>query len=118
MPSRTMHDRYLAEALRQPDSRALFITGAGISVASGIPTFRGPDPDALWANDVMTMATLEYFRREPVKQWSWYLRRFDACRLAKPNAAHIALSDIEYQLTSAGGQFQLITQNIDGLHAA
>jgi NAD-dependent SIR2 family protein deacetylase len=94
----------------------VFITGAGISVASGIPTFRGSDPDAVWANDVMEMGTFAYFEEHPVEQWLWYLKRFDGCHNAKPNNAHTAITDIERWLHSHGRRCLTITQNIDGLH--
>ena len=104
------------DALLSPS--VLFLTGAGISHASGIPTFRGPEPDAIWSNDVMEMATLQFFRRDPVQQWQWYLRRFDGVRSAHPNDAHHAVTRIERAIVARGGRFQLITQNIDGLHHA
>ena len=104
------------DALLSPS--VVFLTGAGISHASGIPTFRGPEPDAIWSNDVMEMATLQFFRRNPVLQWQWYLKRFDGVRSAQPNEAHHAVTRIERAIIARGNRFQLITQNIDGLHHA
>ena len=110
-------DGRLRDALAHSPS-VLFLTGAGISHASGIPTFRGPEPDAIWSNDVMEMATLHFFRRDPVQQWRWYLKRFDGVHGAQPNDAHHAITRIEAAIGSRGNRFQLITQNIDGLHYA
>ncbi len=92
------------------------VTGAGISVASGIPTFRGTDPDAVWKKDVTELGTFRYFRQDPVGSWRWYLERFSKVRGAAPNPAHRALVDLERWHTSRRGRFLLVTQNIDTLH--
>jgi NAD-dependent deacetylase len=89
----------------------LVITGAGVSLASGIPTFRGSDPGAVWANDVMEKGTLAYFQRDPVESWQWYRSRFLRYRDARPNAAHVALATLEKQR-----DMLLVTQNVDTLH--
>ncbi|MFN3200665.1 MAG: SIR2 family NAD-dependent protein deacylase [Bradymonadia bacterium] len=98
--------------LRARDAAPLFVTGAGISVASGLPTFRGSDPDAIWSNGVLDKGTLDYFRRFPERSWAWYLSRFDGLRGAQPNAAHLAVAEIERKRPLT----MLITQNIDELH--
>ena len=69
----------------------LVVTGAGISLASGIPTFRGRDPGAIWKRDVTELGTFRYFSEEPVGSWRWYLSRFAKTVGAKPNPAHTAL---------------------------
>jgi NAD-dependent deacetylase len=93
----------------------LVVTGAGISAASGIPTFRGNDPGAIWRHDVTTLATRAYFEDDPVGSWRWYLARFAKLGEARPNAAHRALVDLE-RWQRARGDFLLVTQNIDTLH--
>jgi NAD-dependent deacetylase len=94
----------------------LVLTGAGVSVASGIPTFRGTDPGAIWKNDVTELGTFRYFQEDPVGSWSWYLSRFDRVLEAKPNAAHRALAALERWQLERGGSFLLVTQNVDTLH--
>lgn len=96
--------------------RITVVTGAGISVASGIPTFRGTDPDAVWKKDVTEMGTFRYFREDPVGSWRWYSSRFATVLDAEPNAAHRALVDLERWQLARGGSFVVITQNIDSLH--
>jgi NAD-dependent deacetylase len=95
---------------------ALVVTGAGISLASGIPTFRGTDEGAIWSNDVTTLGTLGYFEADPVGSWRWYLSRFDGVLKAEPNPAHEALVAIERRLVDRGDGFLLVTQNVDTLH--
>jgi NAD-dependent deacetylase len=94
----------------------VFLTGAGISAESGIPTFRGPE--GYWRvgsrnYQPTEMATAEAFERMPEEVWRWYLFRRGVCRAAEPNAAHRALVEIEGRL---GDRFLLVTQNVDGLH--
>lgn len=95
----------------------LVVTGAGISLASGIPTFRGTDDDAIWSKDVTELGTFSFFRRDPVGSWRWYLKRFENLADAKPNVGHEALVDLE-RWQQERGEFLLVTQNIDALHAA
>lgn len=105
----------LADDLRA-SHRLVVLTGAGMGLASGIPTFRGTDPDAVWASDVMTMGTNAYFRQNPVGSWRWYRSRFAKLGGAKPNAGHTALADLERWQVGRGREFLLVTQNIDTLH--
>ncbi len=90
------------------------LTGAGISVPSGIPDFRSPQT-GLWANvDPMEVAHIDAFRRDPVRFWSFYGQRFAALEGKRPNGAHRALAELERR----GKLDAVVTQNIDGLHAA
>ena len=97
-------------------SPLLVITGAGISLASGIPTFRGADPGAVWSVDVTTLGTRDYFERDPVGSWRWYLGRFGGLFGKLPNPAHHALVAMEHLAKQSGRDFLLVTQNVDTLH--
>jgi NAD-dependent deacetylase len=107
----------LAESVKGTDGLLLVVTGAGLSLASGIPTFRGTDKDAVWKRDVTELGTVRYFEEEPAGSWSWYLSRFDKVLGAKPNAGHRALVELEQWCLRRSREFLLVTQNIDGLHA-
>jgi NAD-dependent deacetylase len=106
----------LLEALVDTAGPVLVITGAGISLASGIPTFRGTDPGAVWKGNLTELGTVRYFLEEPEGSWSWYLSRFDKVFGAKPNPGHAALADVERWCAHQKTPFLLVTQNIDGLH--
>jgi len=99
-----------------PDRPLLVVTGAGISVASGIPTFRGTDEGAVWKHDVTRLGTWAFFEEDPVESWRWYLSRFDGVLAAAPNPAHHALAALERWHEGRGGAFLLVTQNVDPLH--
>ena len=102
------------EEIRERIARARRIvafTGAGISVESGIPTFRGPE--GLWRRfRAEDLATAGAFERNPTLVWEWYDSRRQAMAIAQPNAGHHALASLERRAP----EFTLITQNIDGLH--
>lgn len=86
------------------------ITGAGVSAASGVPTFRGAG--GLWRTyRPEDLATPEAFNRDPVLVWEWYDWRRSVIASCTPNAAHDVLAR-----WSTGEGFTLITQNVDGLH--
>ena len=93
---------------RQP---CVVLTGAGISTESGIPDFRSPG--GIWADvDPFEVASIEAFRRDPERVWSFYRRRMHILLDAEPNAGHLALAELERR----GLVQALITQNIDMLH--
>jgi NAD-dependent deacetylase len=104
--------RLLTETLSVPNARPVFITGAGISIASGIAPFRGT-PDAVWEKDITEKGTFDYFLCHPVEAWQWLLGALAGAAGAKPNPAHLALTCLEEKL---GDRMTLITQNVDGLH--
>jgi NAD-dependent deacetylase len=116
MVTRNESTRLLIEALAAERGLILVLTGAGISLASGIPTFRGTDEGAVWTRDVTEMGTYRFFRRDPVGSWQWYRQRFLIALRAKPNAAHFALAALERWHLDRGGEFLLVSQNIDTLH--
>jgi NAD-dependent deacetylase len=89
----------------------MVITGAGVSVESGIPTFR--DENGLWNEfNPMAYATREAFQRDPAGVWKWYDSRRVNLVQARPNAAHTALAAME----QAGRRVFIVTQNVDDLH--
>lgn len=95
-------------------TRIAALTGAGISAASGIPTFRGA-ADSLWrGHRPEELATPEAFARDPELVWRWYDWRRGLIAGARPDAAHRALVD----LAESVADVVVITQNVDGLHAA
>jgi NAD-dependent deacetylase len=93
--------------------RVVALTGAGISVESGIPAFRGSQ--GLWERyDPMEFAHIEAFRADPGKVWRMLIELDRIVEEARPNPAHIALARLE-ELGHLNG---VITQNIDSLHQA
>ena len=91
--------------------RVTVMTGAGVSAASGVPTFRGAD--GLWKHfRVEELATPDAFARDPGLVWEWYDWRRQLIGACEPNAAHHVLADWSLRFP----QFALITQNVDGLH--
>ncbi len=88
------------------------LTGAGISAESGVPTFR--DPGGIWEKfRPEQLANIEAFMADPDIVWSWYQHRRKTMRDVKPNPGHTALAEMENLFE----EFNLITQNIDNLHA-
>ena len=97
--------------LEYQDKMITVLTGAGISKASGIPTFRGED--GLWKNyNVEELATPFAFAKQPKIVWEWYKWRIGLILNAEPNPAHEILAKLERQ----GFKIVIITQNVDDLH--
>lgn len=104
-------DGPLVERLRRPEARITVLTGAGVSAASGVPTFRGSG--GLWKNfRPEALATAEAFGRDPSLVWEWYAWRRFLIAACEPNEAHRVLADWSRRFPN----FKLITQNVDGLH--
>jgi NAD-dependent deacetylase len=100
-------------ALLKKSKKAVALTGAGISVESGIPDFRSPG--GLWERfDPLEYATIQAFKKNPDKVWAM-LKEMDRILVrARPNPAHYALADLEKR----GNFLGIITQNVDNLHQA
>ncbi|MFI4916298.1 MAG: NAD-dependent deacylase [Phycisphaerales bacterium JB060] len=119
--------------MTQPDSTAQFdtvaallrdapkiavLTGAGMSAESGIETFRQPQT-GLWARyDPMELASTGALERDPEMVTRWYHWRFSKCADARPNPGHEALGKLQARKRGIGGDVDVLTQNIDGLHQA
>src|SRR2546423_7402964 len=109
--TRTGEVERLARLIRDAET-VVALTGAGISVPSGIPDFRSPGT-GLWEKvDPMEVAHIDVFRRDPGRFWSYYRPRFGMLSEKQPNPAHAALAELE----ARGLLDAVITQNIDQLH--
>jgi NAD-dependent deacetylase len=108
-----MEQQLRALASRMRDARRVTVlTGAGVSAASGVPTFRGPE--GLWRSfRPEDLATPEAFARDPSMVWEWYAWRRAKVASCRPNAAHDVLAcwsrdDVK--------RVRIVTQNVDDLH--
>jgi NAD-dependent deacetylase len=109
IPSTSLLQR-LAERVTAASSITV-LTGAGVSAASGVPTFRGHG--GLWRQvRAEDLATPEAFARDPRLVWEWYDWRRGLIASCRPNRAHEVLADWSRRLPD----FALLTQNVDGLH--
>ena len=109
-------DQLLCQISPKPLKELTFLSGAGISADSGIPTFRGPE--GYWTIGSREyrpeeMATYEMFKRRPWDVWNWYLYRRYRCRSVAPNPAHNRIAAFQQNFPNC---CTLITQNVDGLH--
>ena len=107
----------LSRRVAQGTLRVGFLTGAGISSESGIPTFRGPEGYWTVGSKVyhpMELATQASFTSTPWEVWRWYLYRHAVCSEAQPNDGHHAITALAELLTE--NPSPLMTQNVDGLH--
>jgi NAD-dependent deacetylase len=98
-------------ALVEERGPAVVLTGAGMSTESGIPDFRSAT--GIWADvDPFEVASIDAFRRDPLRVWRWYGPRIAGLLAAEPNRGHRALAALE----RAGHVQAVVTQNIDTLH--
>ena len=113
MATRTSTDQAtrLAEMLREAHS-ALVLTGAGVSVPSGIPDFRSPGKGIWEKVNPMEVAHIDAFRRQPDRFWQFYGERFASLVDKQPNDAHLAIAELERRGLIRG----VVTQNVDRLH--
>eukprot|EP00057_Strongylocentrotus_purpuratus_P001198 XP_001196343.2 PREDICTED: NAD-dependent protein deacylase sirtuin-5, mitochondrial [Strongylocentrotus purpuratus] len=105
-------------ALREEISKAkhiVFMTGAGASAESGVPTFRGAG--GFWRKwQAQQLATPEAFESNPSLVWEFYHYRREVMITKHPNKGHIAIADFEKRLSNQERRVSVITQNIDELH--
>lgn len=102
--------RELAARLRGA-ARVTVLTGAGVSAASGVPTFRGAG--GLWRQyRAEDLATTQAFARDPRLVWDWYAWRRETIASCRPNAAHEVLA----AWTHRRPEWRVVTQNVDDLH--
>ena len=103
----------VAERILQGGTRNAAVTGAGMSVESGVAPFRGKG--GLWEKmDPMKVAHIDTFRQDPVPYWEMRGPFIESLESIEPNPGHVALARLQQQ----GLLGAIITQNIDGLHAA
>jgi NAD-dependent deacetylase len=103
---------YKLKKIISTSKKIIAFTGAGFSAESGISTFRGAG--GLWSKyDPAIYANINYFNKDPSYYWNFFKdERYPVIKNAKPNDGHYALVKLENQ----GKIYQIITQNIDGLH--
>ena len=101
----------LLKSILSKSEHLVFLTGAGISKGSGIPTFRGYE--GLWKTyDPMKLASVSAFIENPSLVWEFYAYRQKLISECHPNGAHIAISSIQQQKRNSW----VLTQNVDNLH--
>ncbi|MBT8471971.1 MAG: NAD-dependent deacylase [Marinicaulis sp.] len=101
--------------MAEKPNNIVIMTGSGISAESGIATFR--DKGGVWAQyDYRQVATPEGFEADPDLVHRFYNDRRRALATVEPNAAHLALGQLQAGLAARGGSLTLVTQNVDDLH--
>ncbi|USW48020.1 Putative Sirtuin family, DHS-like NAD/FAD-binding domain superfamily [Septoria linicola] len=101
---RSFHD------LLQQSTRVMCLLGAGLSAASGLPTFRGAG--GLWrSHDAISLASPTAFERDPALVWRFYSYRRHMALQVRPNTAHFALAELARRMPG----FITLSQNVDGL---
>ena len=118
MPGISPQDLQSFRTHLKSSTHILALLGAGLSASSGLPTFRGAG--GLWRSyDATSLATPQAFRADPGLVWQFYSYRRNMAKHAKPNRAHVALSQLAKKLSegvSKGEErFLCLSQNVDGL---
>ncbi len=104
------------EDLARTQRHVVVLTGAGISAEAGLATFR--DAGGLWEGQrPEEIATPEAWARDPGRVWRFYQQRRAGLLEVEPTVAHLALAEFEQAAAAAGIGFDLISQNVDDLHA-
>ncbi|MEO1367765.1 MAG: Sir2 family NAD-dependent protein deacetylase [Acidobacteriota bacterium] len=110
MSTAAAHLQELADAWRRAE-RAVVLTGAGLSTASGIPDFRSPG--GRWSEyQPVTIQEFEHSHASREEYWRYKGETWEVIGEAEPNPGHVSLTE----LAAAGRIELLVTQNIDGLH--
>ncbi|EGO20018.1 hypothetical protein SERLADRAFT_453328 [Serpula lacrymans var. lacrymans S7.9] len=115
-----LNDTELFRSILRKSTNIVAIAGAGLSAASGIPTFR--DAGGLWrSHDAMSLATPRAFFKDPSRVWQFYHYRRETALKAAPNPGHLALALLSVpehlKIIAPEAKFTLVTQNVDGLSA-
>ncbi len=111
MPINLLDSLSLLKKYLDKSTRIVFLTGSGISKESGIPTFRGKD--GIWKKyNSSTLASISAFLENPKLVWEFYYFRQGLINKCHPNAAHLAISQIQLEKKDTW----IITQNVDNLH--
>ena len=104
---------FTLSGLREGRSNVTVITGSGIDVESGLPSFRG-EKGYYEDKETVYLASVDALNSEPIRQWRWYLKRFVSYHATPPAASHFSLAELEAEI---GEKFNgIVTQNISGLH--
>ena len=112
MPGKLPQELTLS-GLREGRASVAVVSGAGIDVEAGLPSFRG-DKGYYEDEEATYLASVDALKAEPSRQWHWYLERFVSYHDTHPARSHFALAELEVEL---GEKFKgVITQNISGLH--
>ena len=112
MPGK-LPQEFALSALRKSRKSVTVITGSGIDVEAGLPSFRG-EKGYYEDEEATYLASVDALNAEPIPQWHWYLKRFVSYHDTHPAHSHFALAELEAEL---GEKFKgVITQNISGLH--
>ena len=110
----TIPKEYTISGLTEGQSRITVITGSGIDVEAGLPSFRG-EKGYYEDREATYLASIEALKSEPVRQWRWYLSRFVIYHDTPPARSHLLLANLE---ENKGENFLgIVTQNISGLHS-